>query len=273
MRPELNSNRFERLLYDPLSDYLDKYLNTLLCGFRKAHSTQNALFKLLQAWQEELDKSGFVGTILMDLSKAYDCLPHDLLVAKLEVYDIDKTGLNLIYNYLSNCKQRTKINSWYSNWYDIVRGVPQGSILGPLLFNLFINDLFLFIERTNICNFADDNTIYICQNDLKTILEDLRYDMVTILRWFKENSMKVNPKKFMILGKTLRQSIILNINQIKVEDSRKVVLLGFTINNRLTFKDHIDMLCSTANNKFSYIEKDKKISSSKTLTCFGYKYL
>ena len=73
--------------------------------------------------------------------------------------------------------------------------------------------------------------------------------------------MKVNPKKFMILGKTLRQSIILNINQIKVEDSRKVVLLGFTINNRLTFKDHIDMLCSTANYKFSYIEKDKKISN------------
>ena len=134
----------------------------------------------------------------MDLSKAYDCLPHDLLVAKLEVYDIDKTGLNLIYNYLSNCKQRTKINSWYSDWYDIVRGVPQGSILGPLLFNLFINDLFLFIERTNICNFADDNTIYSCQNDLKTILEDLRYDMVTSLRLFKENSVKINPTKISI---------------------------------------------------------------------------
>ena len=191
----LLSKVFERLLYDQLSDYLEKYLNTLLCGFRKTHSTQHALFKLLQAWQEELDKSGFVGTILMDLSKAYDCLPHDLLVAKLEVYDIDKTGLNLIYNYLSNCKQRTKINSWYSDWYDIVRGVPQGSILGPLLFNLFINDLFLFIERTNICNFADDNTIYSCQNDLNNIFEDLRYDMVTLLRWFKENSMKVNPKK------------------------------------------------------------------------------
>ena len=168
MRPELNSNRFERLLYDQLSDYLDKYLNTLLCRFRKAHSTQNALFKLLQAWQEELDKSGFVGTILMDLSKAYDCLPHDLLVAKFEAYGMYKTGLNLIHNYLSNRKQRTKINSSYSDWYDIVRGVPQGSILGPLLFNLFINDLFLFIERTNICNFADDNTIYSCQNDLKS---------------------------------------------------------------------------------------------------------
>ena len=193
----------------------------------------------------------------MDLSKAYDCLPHDLLVAKFETYVIDKTGLNLIHNYLSN---RTKINSLYSDWYDIIRGVPQGSILGPLLFNLFINDLFLFIERTNICNFADDNTIYSCQNDLNNIFEDLRYDMVTLLRWFKENSMKVNPKKFqfMILGKTPRQPIILNINQIKVDESQKVVLLGLTIDNRLTFKDHVDMLCSTANYKLHALRRIRK---------------
>ena len=125
---------FERLFYDQLSEYLERYLNTLLCGFRKAHSTQHALFKLLQAWKEELDKSGFVGTILMDLYKAYDCLPHDLLIAKFEDYDIDKSGLNLIRNYLSNRKQRTKINSSYSDSYDIVRGVPQGSTLSPLLF-------------------------------------------------------------------------------------------------------------------------------------------
>ena len=81
-------------------------------------------------------------------------------------YGIDKTGLNLIHNYLSNRKQRTKINSSYNDWYDIIRSVPQGSILDPLLFDLTINDLFLFIEKTNICNFTDD-TIYSCQNDLK----------------------------------------------------------------------------------------------------------
>ena len=120
----LLSKVFERLLYDQLSEYLEKYLNTLLCGLREAHSTQYAFVKSLQTWEEELDKSGFVGTILMDLPKAYDCLPHDLLVAKFEAYGSDKTGLNLIHNYLSNRKQRTKINSSYSDWNDIVRNVP-----------------------------------------------------------------------------------------------------------------------------------------------------
>ena len=164
-------------------------------------------FQTFKAWQEELDKSDFVGRILMDLSKAYDCLPHDLLVVKFEAYGIDKTSLSLTHDYISNRKQRTKTNSSYSNWYNIVRGTPQGSILGPLLFNLFINDLFFFIERTKICDFADDNTIYSCQNDLKTTLEELRYDIVTLLGWLKENSMKANPKKFqfMVLGKTRRQ--------------------------------------------------------------------
>ena len=133
----LLSKAFEKVIYDQLSQYLDKYLNSLLWGFWKAHSSQYALFKLLQAWQEELDKSGFVGTILMDLSKACDTLPHDLLAAKFEAYGIDKNGLNLINNYLTYRKQRTKVSSSYSDWYDMVRGVPQGLILfTPIIFQL-----------------------------------------------------------------------------------------------------------------------------------------
>ena len=104
----------------------------------------------------------------------------------------------------------TKISSSYSDRYDIVRGVPQSSISCPLFFNLFIDDLSLFIERKNICDFADDNTINSCNTNRKTILKNLKYDMKNILKRFKVNSMKPNPKKFQFinLGKSSIHSII-----------------------------------------------------------------
>ena len=139
---------------------MNNFLNELLCGFCKVHLTQHALFELLQAWQKELDNSKFIGNILMDLSKAYDCLPHDLLIAKLGAYGLGRSSLRLLMDYLSSRKQRTKVGSSYSKWSEIKHGIPQGSILGPLLFNIFINDLFFVIEKSDICNFADDNTLY-----------------------------------------------------------------------------------------------------------------
>ena len=95
-----------------------------------------------------------------------------------------------------------KIGSSYSVWNEIKRGVPQGSILGPLLFNFFINDIFMFIKKSEICNFADDNTIYDCGKDLSNILENLKHDMKILLKWFRINSIQANPGKFqfMILG-------------------------------------------------------------------------
>ena len=136
----------------------------------------------------------------------------------------------------------------------MVRDVPQGSILDPLFLNLFINDLFLFFERTYICNFTDDNTIYSCNINLQTMLIDPKFDMQNILKWFKVNSMKPNPKKFqfMVIGSSTRQSIILNINNIKIRESSSVTLLGLTIDNRLTFKDHINILSRRANLKLQH---------------------
>ena len=98
--------------------------------------------------------------------------------------------------------------------------IPQGSLLGPLLFNFFINDLFLLVERTNICNFAFDNTIYRCNSNLEIVLEDLQHDMKILLNWFKINSLKSNPKiyQFMILSKTSRLPAILYINNIKIRE-------------------------------------------------------
>ena len=106
-------------MYDQLYEYIEHFLNQLLCEFCKAHSTQHALFRLLQKWQKELDSGGFIGTVLMDLSKAYDCLPHDLLIAKLEAYGLDNGSLNLLLDYLSFRKERTKISSTYSRHANI----------------------------------------------------------------------------------------------------------------------------------------------------------
>ena len=103
---------------------MNNFFNELLCGFRKAHSTQHALFKLLQAWQKELDNSGFIGTILMDLSKTY-CLPHDLLIAELVSYGPDKSSLRLLMDYLNSHKQRTRVGSSYSGWSEIKRNLMK----------------------------------------------------------------------------------------------------------------------------------------------------
>ena len=101
----LVSKVFEKIIYDQLYEYIENLLNQLLCGFRKAHSTQHPLFRLLQKWQNIFDSGKFISTLLMDLSKAYDCLRHDLLIAKLEAYDLDNGSLNLHLDYLTFRKQ------------------------------------------------------------------------------------------------------------------------------------------------------------------------
>ena len=98
--------------------------------------------------------------LFTDLSKAYDCLAHDLMVAKLEAYGLAKESLQLTIDYLNHRKQRSKIGSAVSDWANIIRGLRQGSILGLLIFNILINEIFLFIEKSDICNFADDSTLF-----------------------------------------------------------------------------------------------------------------
>ena len=120
---------------------------------------QHPLCRILQKCQKEFDSGRFIGTVLMDLLKAYDCLRHDLSIAKLEAYGLRNGSLNFLLDYLTFRKQRTKVGSAYSKWSEIRRGIPQGLILGLILFNIFINDILMIIEQS-ICNFADDNTLY-----------------------------------------------------------------------------------------------------------------
>ena len=265
------SKVFEKIMFDQLYEYIERFLNQLLCGFRKAHSTQHALFRLLRKWQKELDSGGYIGTSLMDLSKAYDCLPHDLLIAKLEAYGLDNNSLNLLLDYLSFRKQRTKVGSAYSKWSKIRRGILQGSILGLLLFNIFINDIFMIIEQSDICNFADDNTLYSCGERLTEIKENLVSDTKRILNWFRLSSLKANPGKFqfMILGDKSHHKHILKINSIKIEASDDILLLGITIDKKLTFKQHIENLCRKAHYKLHALRRIRKFLTTEKAKILG----
>ena len=132
----------------------------------------------------------------MDLSKVYDCLPHDLLIAELAAYGFEDSATSLICDYLSKWYQRLKIGSVFSSYLETLRGVPQGSILGPILFKIFMNDLIFFIQETEVCSFADDTTIYLCSLNYKEAAHKLSNNTHIVLNWFKANSMYQIPASF-----------------------------------------------------------------------------
>ena len=140
-----------------------------ITSFRKLHGTQNSLVVMLEKWKRGLNKGEYVSALFVDLSKAFDTINHDLLIAKLKAYGFSMEALKLMKSYLKNRKQNVQINNKFSSERDVIAGVPHGSINGPLLFNLFINDLVFFIEQCTLSNYADDYNLSISGEDKELI--------------------------------------------------------------------------------------------------------
>ena len=136
------SKIYEKFIKDQLVSGLHKYFSSFISAYRKGYSIQHVLTRLIEEWRERLDNNYIVGAILMDLSKAFDCIPHNLISAELATYGLDYTALKLIFSCLKNRKQCVRKNKTYINLENIISDLPQGSIVGPLLFDFSINDLF-----------------------------------------------------------------------------------------------------------------------------------
>ena len=201
----------------------------------------------------------------MDLSKAFDCISHDLIIAKLAAYNIYDTSLKLIFSYLKNRKQCVRINNTYSNFENIITGVPQGSIVGPLLFDFSINDLFFFIESSSIYHFAHDNTLAARANTISDLINKLESDSNIAIEWFKMNKMIVNPDKFQAMVLNKKRFDLTNTNfqvdnqVIKLVSS--VELLGIQIDDKLNFNLYISKICKSAANQLNVLIRLKQFLS------------
>ena len=275
------SKIFEKHVNKHLMNYLNKYnlIHKSQSGFRQKHSCQTALVKLIDQWMSCIDKGDLVGSLFIDFRKAFDVVDHEILMKKLKLYKLSETSLSWFSSYLSERKQAVYNGQDHSEFIQIKSGVPQGSILGPTLFLLFLNDLPLFTKFCFCDFYADDATFHTHSDNLETIEHSLQTDGNIAKTWGKENKMHIHYVKTtcMIAGTThtLREKPQLNI-QIDGHDIANVSqqkLLGVIIDDKLTWSPHIEKVCSAMSSKISLLRQLAKYVSVDILKKFYQGYI
>ena len=261
------SKVLEKIVYNRLYSFLTKknILFESQYGFRKDHNTIHAVSELIGNIVKGFDNKKIAAAIFLDLSKAFDTLKHSTLLAKLEHYGVRGLALQWFTSYLSNRKQYVKYNETKSkfNTIDLEYGVPQGSVLGPLLYLIFCNDLHKVLEKTSIIMFADDTTIYATNEDLTQLISSLKHDFELVIDWFKANKLSLNLAKTNYVIFSPKNTNIDYANAELVLDGEAIKpvylakFLGIFVDNHITWKSHIEHLCSQLS-KGLYILKNSK---------------
>ncbi|XP_061185217.1 uncharacterized protein LOC133193275 [Saccostrea echinata] len=236
-------------------------------GFREFHSCQTALTKLTDNWLQAMDQGNLVGITFLDFSKAFDLVNHDILISKLQSYHFDQMAIKWFHSYLTSRSQCVKIGTYSSDFLPVTAGVPQGSILGPLLFLLYINDLPLHVNRTDIDMFADDATLHTHHKNVEGIENALNFDLCEIENWCSKNQMVLNTNKTkcMLMGTQHRKSKI-NSPELNLYASNKLIenvesekLLGVYIDHSLRYNYHIDSVCAGIDRVFKLQKRAARI--------------
>ena len=248
------SKVFEKVAHKQLYDYFkeNELFYTGQYGFRDEHSTEQAALELVDRLHTDMDKTKIPIAIYMDLSKAFDTLDHNILLHKLKYYGVQGSAISWFHSYLTNRYQYVEINDSKSNPRLLKTGVPQGSVLGPLLFLIYMNDVPNSSSILKFILFADDTSL------LDTINlsispngnfnnERLNCELIKIYDWLAVNrlSLNVSKTKFMVFhhtNKVLPQNLEIKINNIPVERVKEFCFLGLTINENLTWKTHIQKI-------------------------------
>ena len=265
------SKIFERCISDQLNVYGEKVFEPLLTAYRKGHGCDTLLLKMVTEWKLKVDSGENIGILTTDLSSAFDCLPQTLLIAKLKAYNLSSDACLLISSYLHKRKQRTKLSNFLSPWSFIVKGVPQGSIIGPLAFNFFINDIFYVPLLSNLFNYADDNSAYYCHNDVNVIKNKLECDAKLMINWFNDNGMKANASKFQYLtvfsnniSPNEYQNLELHVDNSVIKCANSIKLLSLIVDNRLNFTKYVDSVCKKAGRQVNILKRLSKFLDNKS---------
>ena len=248
------SKIYERCIQTQLNEYFANFLSTFQCGFQKGFSTQHCLLVMIDKLRKIRDGQRVFAAVLTDLSKAFNCIPHQLLIAKLSAYGFDMKSIAFISAYLKNRKQKTKIWSTFSECLNILFGIPQGSILGPLLFLIFIADLFYLNYDLDSASYADETSPYICEQNFSSIINVLEPNVNTLFNWFRQNGLIANSDKSHFLTSPYERRT-LKIHDSVITSSSSEELLEVLIDSELTFHDNIARLCSEANQKLNALAR------------------
>ena len=249
-----------------LTSHISKYdlIDIHQSGFRQYHSCHTTLTNRVDKWLTNINENKFTGVLFIDFAKAFDVLDHDLLFRKLELYNFSKPLLSLLKSFLTNRMHAVSVNNTLSGFLKQNFGVPQGSVLGPLLFSLYINDLPLYIKSS--CElFADDTTIYSCNSDLVQLSNSLQESVNKLIKWTEYNHMSLNESKTKYMLITTRQkrqnltnnSHLIVIGDHKLEEVNQHKVLGLMIDNNLTWSPHITKVCRIVSQKVFQLSKIK----------------
>ena len=241
------SKVFERIIYDQMYEYLNE--NNLLAkeqfGFRKNHSTEYAAISLVDHISKQMEHGKTPGALYIDLSKAFDTLSFDIILYKLNYYGITGKELQLLTNYLQNRKQYVIFNNHESELTEITTGVPQGSILGPLLFSITINDLKKSSKKLRFLMYADDTTIYFNLEDFHSnnFEMEINAELQKVSLWLKKNKLSLNldKTKLMIFHRQQKRVKELNIiiNDTNIERVQSFNFLGITLSENMSWTNHV----------------------------------